>query len=207
VSFARTGSGSLEGRPCSSDRLKTMATGTRPPESPRPPDVDVASQPRRNSRGHGGWPEGREEPVARAGGVEDRPVWNYAARRAPVARRPSVACILVERQVSASAPRRDFATGCAGPWEFHWFPCPSHVAGRCHRRLRRGRAGGRPMGSSCARVPFRSIADTAWPRTDRAAASRRAAATGRGSRSAPHRRLGARATVRRGRLTVTLYGL
>ncbi len=44
-------------------------------------------------------------------------------------------------------------------------------------------------------------------RTDHAAASRRAAATGRGSRSAPHRRLGARATVRRGRLTLNLYGL
>src|SRR2546425_8283281 len=77
-SFARTGSGSLEGRPCSSDRLKTMATGTRPrrvralPMSTLPAERKIL----------GGTEDGhKEEAVARAGGVEDRPVLNYTARR------------------------------------------------------------------------------------------------------------------------------
>ena len=54
-----------------------MATGTGP-RSPRPPDVDVASR----EEILGGTEDGqKEEAVARAGGVEDRPVLNYAARR------------------------------------------------------------------------------------------------------------------------------
>jgi len=79
LSFARTGSGSLEGRPSSSDRLKTMATGTRPRRVHALPMSTLPAETRFS--GYGGWPEGRAEPVARAGGVEDRPVWNYAARR------------------------------------------------------------------------------------------------------------------------------
>src|SRR2546425_13196762 len=73
-SFARTGSGSLDGRPCSPDRLKTMATGTGPrrvralPMSTLPAERRFSGA-RRMAR--------RKEAVARAGGVEDRPGLNY----------------------------------------------------------------------------------------------------------------------------------
>src|SRR5207245_10099697 len=64
-------------RPCSSERLKTIATGTGPrrvralPMSTLPAERRFSGA-RRMAR--------REEAVARAGGVEDRPVLNYAAR-------------------------------------------------------------------------------------------------------------------------------
>jgi len=77
LSFAKTGSGSLDGRPCLSDKLETRATGTRALRLSTLP-------PGRDSRGHGGWPEGREKERDEwrgAGGGEDWPVWDYAARR------------------------------------------------------------------------------------------------------------------------------
>jgi hypothetical protein len=116
LSFARTGSGSLDGRPCSSDRLKTMATGTGPGESA--PSRCRRCQPRGDSRGHGGWPEGRSGGAGRwrgrPAGVELRRAPNVAVMQATNfgnrddraerrwLDRPSVGCILVERQVSAS---------------------------------------------------------------------------------------------------------
>src|SRR5207249_3987258 len=58
-------------------RLETRATGTRA--------LRLSTLPAgRDSRGHGGWPEGREkerDDWRGAGGGEDWPVLDYAARR------------------------------------------------------------------------------------------------------------------------------
>jgi hypothetical protein len=79
LSFAKTVPGSLDGGPESSDKLEVRETGMRPGVSafsgrwPCPVGDEIL--------GTESEPEGRKERGRWAGGGEDRPVLDYAARR------------------------------------------------------------------------------------------------------------------------------